>query len=266
MHPQQPYQPGHPQPAYQPGYPQQAYQPGYPQQAYQPGYPPQANHPGAQPVHPQQPGYPPQANLPGAQPVHPQQPYQPGYPEQANLPGHPQQFGSGQQADGSIEVTYVCDDKTARRLSRGAAWVNWLLPAKLGILFAIPAFLLARGTISLVSNGGDAEFGEMMGAFFIVLGFEFACVVLITGWQLVRVSPKFTAVAGPGHRITARYTHDTMHLQQTSGAVANRYADIKRVKALGDVVFLQPNGTQGFMLPCEVVPDAALTRLRGGRA
>ncbi|MFD3704780.1 hypothetical protein ACFWUP_16710 [Nocardia sp. NPDC058658] len=263
MHPQQPYQPGHPQPAYQPGYPQQAYQPGYPQQAYQPGYPPQANHPGAQPAHPQQPGYPPQANLPGAQPVHPQQP---GYPEQGNRSGHPQQFGSGQQADGSIEVTYVCDDKTARRLSRGAAWVNWLLPAKLGILFAIPAFLLARGTISLVSNGGDAEFGEMMGAFFIVLGFELVCVILITGWQLVRVSPKFTAVAGPGHRITARYTHDTMHLQQTSGAVANRYADIKRVKVLGDVVFLQPNGTQGFMLPCEVVPDAALTRLRGGRA
>ncbi|MFD4444014.1 hypothetical protein ACFWPK_30000 [Nocardia sp. NPDC058519] len=215
------------------------------------------------PQQPYQPGYPQQTHQPGAQPG---QPYQPGYPQQADHPGQPQQYGSSARADGSIDVAYVCDDKTARRLSRGAALVNWLLPAKLWLLLAIPAFLLARGTVSLVTNGGDAEFGEMMGAFFVVLGFEFVCVVLITGWQLARVSPRFTAVAGPGYRITAHYTHDTMHLQQTTGAVANRYADFKRVRVIGDVVFLQPNGTQGFMLPCEIVPDAALARLRGGRA
>ncbi|MFD3746970.1 hypothetical protein [Nocardia sp. NPDC058633] len=223
-------------------------------------------------MHPQQPyqsGYPQQAYQPGAQPSHPQQPYPSGYPQQTYQPGaqpgHPQHLGPGTRADGSIEVAYVCDDKTARRLNRGAALVNWLLPAKLGLLLAIPAFLLARGTLSLVTNGGDADLGEMMGAFFIVLGFEVVCVVLITCWQLARVNLRFAAVAGPGHRITAHYTHDTMHLQQTTGAVANRYADFTRIRVVGDVVFLQPRGTRGFMLPGEVVPDAALTRLRGGR-
>ncbi|MFE3546143.1 hypothetical protein ACFXK0_24540 [Nocardia sp. NPDC059177] len=224
MHPQQPYQ--------QPGYPQQPYQSGYPQQ---PGYPQQH----------QQPGYP------------QQQPFQ-----QAPPPNQQPQFGA-QQSGATIDVAYVCDDRTARRLSRGAALVTWRLPVKWAILLAIPAFLLVRGTVTSMSKGADAEIGEMFGAFFIVLGFELVVVGLVTAFQLARVSPKFTAVAGPGHRISAQYTHDTMHLQQTSGQVSNRYADIKKVIVVGDTVFLQPTGTQGFMLPNEVVPAAALTRLRG---
>ena len=54
-----------------------------------------------------------------------------------------------------------------------------------------------------------------------------------------------------------------MHLQQTSGQVTNRYADIKKVIVAGDTVFLQPAGTQGFLLPNEIVPEAAMARLRG---
>ncbi|MFE6925646.1 YcxB family protein [Nocardia sp. NPDC057663] len=80
------------------------------------------------------------------------------------------------------------------------------------------------------------------------------------------MNPKFTAVAAPGHRMSAHYTHDAMHLQQTTGQVTIRYADFKRVITQGDVVFLQPKGTQGFVVPGEVVPDAALTRLRGALA
>ena len=63
--------------------------------------------------------------------------------------------------------------------------------------------------------------------------------------------------------MSAQYTHDAMHLQQTSGQVTNRYADIKKVIVVGDTVFLQPAGTQGFLLPNEIVPEAALARLRG---
>ncbi len=248
MHPQQPYQPS------PPGYPQPPYQqPGHPQPQYQSGYPTQGGYP-PQPGYPQQGGYPPQ---------------QPGYPAQGGFapqPSQQQQFPPGggvQQHGDTIEVTYVCDDRTARRVSRGAALVTFRLPAKWAFLLVLPAFLLIRGTIKLLSDGGHAEIGEMFGAFFIVLGFELVVVGLATAWQLARVHPKFTAVAGPGHRITARYTRDAMQLEQTSGQVTNRYADIKKVIVVGDTVFLQPAGTQGFVLPNEVVPEAALARLRG---
>ncbi|WP_280347845.1 hypothetical protein [Nocardia neocaledoniensis] len=189
--------------------------------------------------------------------MNPQQPFQ-----QSVQLGYQQQQGFSPQG-APIEATYTCDGDTARRLNRGAALITWRLPAKWGFLLALPAFLLARGTISILSDGGTAVISEMAGAFFLVVAFELVVVTVVTGVQLVRVNPKFTAIAGPGHRMSARYTDDTMHLWQTSGQVSNRYADIKRVITQGDVVFVQPRGTQGFVLPREVVPDAALTRLRG---
>lgn len=179
---------------------------------------------------------------------------------------NPQQQGGFAHPGVPIDVAYVCDGDTARRLNRGAALINWRLPAKWAVLLVLPAFLLARGTISVLSDGGDAVIGEMAVAFLIVVAFELVVITLATGVQLAKVNPKFTAIAGPGHRMSAHYTHDAMHLQQTTGQVTIRYADLKRVITQGDVVFLQPKGTQGFVVPGEVVPDAALARLRGGRA
>ncbi|MEV0336987.1 hypothetical protein [Nocardia sp. NPDC050717] len=192
--------------------------------------------------------------------MNPQQPFQPSGPVE-----HPRHQGFSHQG-APIEITYTCDGDTARRLNRGAALVTWRLPAKWGFLLAIPAFLLFRGTISILSDGGEAVLGEMARAFLLVLAFELVVVTVITGIQLARVNPKFTAVAGPGHRMSVRYTGDTMHLWQTSGQVSNRYADIKRVLTQDDVVFVQPNRTEGFVLPRELVPDAALARLRGAAA
>ncbi|MFD4430534.1 YcxB family protein [Nocardia sp. NPDC058497] len=214
-------------------------------------------------MHPQQP------YQPSGQPGYPQQPNQPGYPQQPyQQPGQPQQpyQPTSGQPGAPIDVAYVCDGNTARRLNRGAALVTWRLPAKWAVLLVLPAFLLARGTISVLSDGGDAVIGEMAVAFLIVVAFELVVITLATGVQLAKVNPKFTAIAGPGHRMSAHYTHDAMHLQQTTGQVTIHYADVKRVITQGDVVFLQPKGTQGFVVPREVVPDAALTRLRGASA
>ncbi|WP_280298285.1 hypothetical protein [Nocardia neocaledoniensis] len=59
----------------------------------------------------------------------------------------------------------------------------------------------------------------------------------------------------------------SLSLWQTSGQVGNRHAGIERVITQGDVVFVvQPHGTHGFVLPREIVPDAALARLRGAAA
>lgn len=235
----------------------------YPQQPYgregQPGYPPQ----GQQGFAPQ-PGFAPPPSHP--QGYAPRPAYgNPGYPQQQQgfsgqhggfVPSHPGQ---------TIDVTYVCDENTARRLTRGRALITWRLPSKWGVLLALPAFLLARGTIATMSNGGDANIGEMLGAFLVVLAFELVVVALITGVQLARVNPAFLAIAGPGQRMSARYTTDAMELHQSSGQVTNRYVDIKRVIVSGDVVYLQPRGTSGFFVPREIVPAEALARLRAAR-
>ncbi len=230
----------------------------YPQQPYgrqgQPGYPPQGQQQGfaPPPSHPQ--GYAPQPAY-----------GHPGYPQQQQ--GFSGQHGGFAQSrpDQPIDVTYVCDENTARRLTRGRALITWRLPSKWGFLLALPAFLLVRGTIAMTSNGGDAKIGEMLGAFLVVLAFELVVVALITGVQLARVDPAFLAIAGPGQRMSARYTADAMELHQSSGQVTNRYVDIKRVIVSGGVVFLQPVGTRGFFVPREIVPDEAVARLRAAR-
>ncbi|KAF0845028.1 hypothetical protein [Nocardia caishijiensis] len=241
MHPQQSYPP--------PG------QPGYPQQQFG-GQPPQFGGYTRQPggAQPQQFGAPAQqfgASPPRQVPAPPQQQF--GAP--TSQPGSP-------QPGAPIDVTYVCDDNTAKRLNRAAALVSFRLPNKWGLLLALPAFMLARGTISVLSDGGEAVIGEMAGAFFIVVAFELVVIALAVGLQLARVNPKFKAIAGPGHQMRAQYTDDAVRLWQTTGEVTNRYVDFKRVLTQGDVVFLQPTGTQGFVVPRELVPDAALARLR----
>ncbi|UGT54643.1 YcxB family protein [Nocardia asteroides] len=73
-------------------------------------------------------------------------------------------------------------------------------------------------------------------------------------------------IPSPCDRIGPAAADQSLSLWQTSGQVSNRYADIKRVITQGDVVFVQTTGTQGFVLPREIVPDAALARLRGAAA
>ncbi|MGW6729339.1 hypothetical protein ACWF9G_25850 [Nocardia sp. NPDC055029] len=191
-----------------------------------------------------------------------QQPYsqQSSFPQQQGVPGQ-------QPVVETIDVSYVCDEHTARRLSRVRALVIWRRPSDWASM-AFGVWGLAICTAELLSVVGGVEGG----AFLIGLAIALPVFGLFFYAMPARVNRGLRVVAGPGCRMVAHYTADAVKLEQTSGRFFLRYSGIKKVIVRGDVVFLQPTGFHfesiydyGIFLPREIVPDEAVARIRAAR-
>ncbi|MEU8894456.1 hypothetical protein [Nocardia sp. NPDC048505] len=159
----------------------------------------------------------------------------------------------------ALEAAYVCDSATAARLSRAAALLAWRLPLRWGILLVLPVFLLTRGLIQFLADGAEPR--EMFGAFFAVLGLELAGLGVLTVVRMTRPSGHIRAYSYPGARMSARYTPEAMELSLVTQPLTHRYTDIRKVIATDEVVYLHAAGTNGYVIPRALVPDAALPRL-----
>ncbi|MFE6926253.1 hypothetical protein ACFVAV_34940 [Nocardia sp. NPDC057663] len=188
------------------------------------------------------------------------------YSRQPNFP-HQQRVSGQQPVVESIDVSYVCDEHTARRLSRGRALMIWRRPSDVALM-AGGVWGLTVGAATILSAVGGVE----TGAFLIALSAVLPVAGLYFYVMAARVNRGLRAVAGAGHRMSAHYTADAVEIEQTSGRVTLRYSGIKKVVVRGDVVFLQPKGFHlesiydyGLFLPREIVPDEAVARIRAAR-
>ncbi|MEV0250720.1 hypothetical protein AB0H76_29280 [Nocardia sp. NPDC050712] len=175
------------------------------------------------------------------------------------------QSDSPEQSYRPIEAFYVCDSKTALRLSRAAALLAWRLPLRWGILLVLPVFLLTRGTIQLLAEGTGTEPRAMLGTCSLVLALEVFAVCIGTAVRMVHPGANIKAYSYSGARMSARYTPEAMELSLVTQPLTHSYDDIRKIIATDDVVYVHAAGTNGYVLPRELVPDEALALLQRPR-
>ncbi|WP_194819259.1 hypothetical protein [Nocardia sp. XZ_19_385] len=164
-----------------------------------------------------------------------------------------------------IEASYICDSTTAVRLSRAAALIAWRLPMRWGILLALPVFLLTRNTLQSLADGGGSEPAEVCGAACAVLAVELVLAGILTAVRMTRPTANIKAYSYSGARMSATYTPEAMELSLVTQPLTHPYREIRKVITTDDAVYLQPADTNGYVLPRELVPDAALTLLRSAQ-
>lgn len=161
----------------------------------------------------------------------------------------------------------MCDEHTARRLSRVRALVVWCRPSDWACV-ALTVWGLTIWTAEILSVVGGVEDGAST----IGLAVALPLSGLLFYAAAARVNRGLRVVAGPGCRMAARYAADAVELGQTGRRVTLRYSGVKKVIVRGGVVLLQPRGFHfeaiydyGLFLLREIVPDDAVARIRAAR-